>query len=208
MKAPVKPMFVSLAALCLAVVCTAPAVLVQEKPAGAQMSKEQQAMMDAMTKAMTPGEKHKLLASLVGHWTFTQKMWMDPAAPPSESTGAATYTMVLGGRYLHGAYTGTFTGMPFEGFGVTAYDNVTRQFMSSWIDNFSTGIMFLTGKYDPATRAITFVGDMDDPMKPGTKVKVREVIRLVDANRHVMEMYEVRGGKDVKTMEIVYARKK
>jgi Protein of unknown function (DUF1579) len=100
-----------------------------------------------------------------------------------------------------------FTGMPFEGFGVTAYDNVTRRFMSAWIDNFSTGIMFLTGKYNPTTKATTLVGDVDGPMMPGTKVKVREVIRLVDANKHVMEMYEVRGGKDVKTIEIVYTRR-
>jgi hypothetical protein len=49
---------------------------------------------------------------------------------------------------------------------------------------------------------------MDDPMKPGTKLRVRQVIRLVDRDKHVMEWYETRGGKDRKTMEIVYARKK
>lgn len=91
---------------------------------------------------------------------------------------------------------------------LNGYDNVTRQFVSSWIDSFGTGIMLMTGKYDPATRVFTYLTDMDDPVKPGTKVKVREVIRLVGPDTHVMEWYESRGGKDAKTMEIVYTRKK
>jgi len=135
-------------------------------------------------------------------------MWMDPANPPTESAGTASYTMILGGRYLRGTTKGVFMGMPFDGMSITAYDNVTRQFMSSWIDNFGTGMMYMTGQYDPATKAISFNGDMDDPAKPGVKIKVREVLRLVDANRHLMEWYEIRGGKNVKTMEIVYTRTK
>lgn len=208
MTQPLRLAFALSAALCLVAVILAPSAAAQDKPPAAKMSQAEQAMMDAMMKAMTPGENHKLLSSLVGQWTFSQKMWMDPAAAPTESTGTASYAMTLGGRYLESTAKGTFSGMPFEGKGVTAYDNVTKQFMASWIDNFGTGIMYMTGKYDPAAKALTFLTDMDDPMKPGTKVKVREVLRLVDANKHVMEWYELRGGKDVKTMEIVYTRVK
>jgi hypothetical protein len=180
----------------------------QDKPAAPKMSKEEQAMMDAMMKAATPGENQKMLASLVGNWSFDQTMWMDPAAPPTKSTGTASYEMALGGRYLHGSAKGNFSGMDFEGHGITAYDNVSKQFQAVWVDNFGTGIMFMTGKYDPAAKALTFLSDMDDPMKPGTKVKVREVLRLVDPNKHVMEWYETRAGKEAKTMEIVYTRTK
>jgi hypothetical protein len=178
-----------------------------KQPAGS-MSKEQQAMMDAMMKAMRPGENHKLLASLVGEWTFVNRMWMDPAAPHTESTGTATYMTIMGGRYLQGEHKGVMAGMPFEGLGVTGYDNVGKQFVASWIDNFGTGIMYMTGKFAPATKTFTYTTVMDDPMKPGTKLRVRQVIRLVDRDKHVMEWYETRGGKDRKTMEIVYARKK
>jgi hypothetical protein len=186
----------------------ASAALAQDKPPAGSMSKEQQTMMDTMIKAATPGANHKLLASLVGEWTFVNKMWMDPAAPPTESTGTASYQMALDGRYLHGNYGGTMSGMAFEGHGLTAYDNVTQQFQSAWIDNFGTGITFMTGKYDPATKALTFRTEMADPMKPGTLVKVRQVIRLTSPDQHVMEWYESRGGKETKTMEIVYTRKK
>jgi len=55
-------------------------------------------------------------------------------------------------------------------------------------------------------RLVVLEGSLDGPV-------VREasgdlVLRLVDANKHVMEWYELRAGKETKTMEIVYARKK
>ncbi len=150
-------------------------VLAQDKPKVPPVSKEEQAMMDAMNKARMPGEQHKLLASLVGNWTFVTRMWIDPAAPPTESTGTASYTAIMGGRFVQGTYTGVMMGMPFEGMGVSGYDNVAKQFQSSWIDNFGTMVMYMTGALDPATKAITYTAAMDDFMKPGTKVKVREV---------------------------------
>jgi hypothetical protein len=45
-------------------------------------------------------------------------------------------------------------------------------------------------------------------MKAGAKIPVREVIRIVDKDNHVMEWYETRDGKEQKTMEIVYTRVK
>jgi hypothetical protein len=109
------------------------------------MSKEQQAQMDAMMKAMTPGAPHKLLGELAGEWTFTNKMWMDPSAPPTESTGSASYRLIMGGRYLQMEQRGMFAGMPFEGVGTMAFDNVTQKYYLSWIDNMSTGLFVSTG---------------------------------------------------------------
>ncbi len=171
------------------------------------MSAEEKAMMDAMLKASTPGANHELLASMAGDWTFTTKMWTDPAAPPTESTGTASYTTLLGGRFIQGEYRGNMMGMPFEGLGITGYDNVSQQFQASWIDNMGTMLMYMTGHYDPSAKSFTFTGQMDDFMKPGTKVKVREVIRVPSSDSQVMEWYEVRGGKETKTMEITYTRK-
>jgi hypothetical protein len=198
-----------LTGLALAAAVSVPALAQEKKPAAAPpMSKEQQAQMDAMTKAMTPGTPHKRLAELAGEWTFKNKMWMDPSAPPTESTGTATYRMIMGGRYLQTEQHGEFMGMPFEGAGILAYDNVTRKYYSSWIDSMSTGLMLSTGTYDPARRAYTWLADMVDPTRPNVTLKIREVITIVDANTHRLEWYQAEGGKEVKTMEIVYTRKK
>jgi len=178
----------------------------QEKPPA--MSKEEQAMMEAMAKASAVGPNHKLLASMVGDWSFVMKMWMDPSAPPSETKGTVSNHSLLGGRYVQGEFKAPVMGMPFEGVSVNGYDNVTQQFVSTWFDNMSTGIMFMTGTYDAATKSLTYLGEMADPMNPSVKVKSREVIRLVNDSQHVMEMFETRGGKETKTMEVTYTRTK
>jgi hypothetical protein len=168
----------------------------------------QQAMMEAWQKAATPGMNHKLLANLGGQWNFATKMWMEPGAPPETSTGTAVYTPLMGGRFLQGDYKGTFGGMAFQGLGLTGFDNVAQQFTTTWADNMGTSITFMTGTYDPATRTFLYRGDMDDVMKPGTKVKVRQTVKVLSDDSHLMEWYESRGGKEMKTMEIAYTRQK
>jgi hypothetical protein len=192
----------------------AAASMVMALPLLAQEAKEktptaaQQAMMEAWQKAATPGSNHKLLAGLTGQWTFATRMWMEPAAPPETSTGSAVYTSLMDGRFIQGEYTGTFGGMAFQGLGLTGYDNVARHFTATWADNMGTAIMLMTGTYDPASKTFTYKGDMDDMMKPGTKVKVRQTVKILSDDSHVMEWYESRGGKEIKTMEITYTRQK
>src|SRR5262245_25443356 len=88
--------------------------------AASAQAQDQKAMMEAFQKAATPGPNHKMLEMMVGEWTFTNKMWMDPAAPPQESTGTSSYKSILGGRYVEHTHHGTMMGMPFEGRGVNA----------------------------------------------------------------------------------------
>ncbi len=174
--------------------------------APAKAAKERTAMMEAMTKAMTPGENHKLLASLEGNWTFATRVWTDPTAPPTESTGTATYESIMGGRFVRSTAKGEMMGMPFEGAGMDGFDNLTGKFVSTWIDNFGTGIATFSGRYDPATRTITYMGEVPDMAQPAAKVRIRETLRIVDDNHHELAWYETRGGREAKTMEIVFTR--
>ena len=75
-----------------------------EKPAGAPS----EADMAAMMELSKPGENHKLLASGVGKWRYTVKMWMnpDPNAPPTTFTGTSVVKPVMGGRYFISEHTG------------------------------------------------------------------------------------------------------
>jgi hypothetical protein len=182
--------------------------LLSQDAKGKAPSAGQQAMMDAWQKAATPGANHQLLASLAGRWTFSTKIWMQPGASPETSTGTAVYTALMDGRFIQGDYKGTFGGVPFQGLGLTGYDNVAKHFTATWADNMGTSIMLMPGHYNPATKAFTYKGDMDDMMKPGKKVKVRQVVKIQSDDAHTMEWFETRGGKEVKTMEIAYLRQK
>jgi hypothetical protein len=193
----------------LSVLLCLPAAHAQDATsADPEMSPEVQAMMAAWEKAMTPGEQHARLAGhFEGTWDTTMRMWMEPGAEPTVSTGISTNTMVLGGRQLKMEFSGTFMDMPFMGIGFTGYDNVTGKYTGTWTDNMSTGTMHSTGSYDPASSTYTFTSEMPDPMHGGAIVPVRETIRIVDADHHVMEMFETREGVEVRTMELEYRRR-
>jgi hypothetical protein len=100
----------ALALGCLLVSLTvSTAAFAQDKPTGTtgSMSAEEKAMMEAMVKAGTPGPNHQMLASIAGDWTYKARMWMNPTAQPTESTGTVSYTTLFGGRYVEGQYMAT-----------------------------------------------------------------------------------------------------
>jgi hypothetical protein len=168
---------------------------------------DHEAMMKAWQSYMTPGEMHKLLAQSDGEWTADISMWMDPNGQPTKSKGSMTNKMIMGGRYQEGSYKGDMMGQPMEGRGITGYDNAKKQFESTWIDNMGTGVMKMTGTYDPSTKTITFTGNQVDPMS-GKEMKVRETLELVDASTQVMTMYMTPpDGTEFKTMEIKFKKK-
>lgn len=168
------------------------------------MSPEEAAWM----KAMTPGAPHARLAEAVGRWEGTVTMWMAPGAPPSANQAVAERTMALGGRVLQERWSGTFNDMPFEGFGMTGYDNVAGRYWSTWNDNMGTGLMVSTGSCDAEHKRCTFNGRYVDPMS-GQEKNNRTVLTFVSAHQEKMETFE-KGpdGKEWKNMEIVLKRTK
>ena len=61
-----------------------------------------------------------------GRWEFTGKFWMDPTEPPPESVGTVVRELMLGGRVLAEKVRSTYMDKPFEGYGLTGYDNGPR----------------------------------------------------------------------------------
>lgn len=167
---------------------------------------DQQAMQKAWTDYMTPGNVHQMLAKGDGEWQAETTFWMVPGAPPTKSTAKATNKMILGGRYQETKYSGNMMGMPFEGIGVTGYDNAKKVFVSTWQDNMGTGIMYMEGKWDDASKSINFSGKVVDPMT-GKDMNVREVFKFVDDNTQVMEMFMTQDGKEFKSMEMKLTKK-
>lgn len=171
------------------------------------MSPEEQAMMEKWNAFMTPGPEHKLLAQKEGTWTARITMWMAPGAPPQVSEGVSESRMIMGGRFLEDVTTSTYNGMPFEGRGISGYDNMKKKYFFFWIDNMGTGIMVGKGTYDPKTRSFNSVSEAPDVMTGKTK-PVRMVDTMIDADNWKSEMYDkAPDGKEYRSMEILYKRK-
>jgi Protein of unknown function (DUF1579) len=168
--------------------------------------------MDSATAAkkymeyMTPGDMHKMLASSVGTWTAEYTMWEKENGPAQKSTGTCENKMILGGRYLQSTNKSVMMGMPFEGIGTLAYDNGTKKFINTWMDNMGTGVMIMEGNYDTTTHTMSLKGTWDDPIKG--KMDVREVCKFPDGKHQEMEMWgNVAGGKEYKWMEMKMVKK-
>lgn len=175
------------------------------EPGGPSMEE----MMKQWEKIAAPGEHHRMFERYVGHWDATVRSWMDPSAPPMESKGTSDFAVILGGRWLQQTFHGSMMGMPFEGYGLTGYDNFRQEYVSTWMDNMSTGMMKMTGQCSADGRTSDMSGLMDEPMTGEKDKKVRSHETWKDDSTIVFEMFDNIPGKgEVKVMEITYTRGK
>jgi hypothetical protein len=170
-------------------------------------SQSQDDDMKAAMAYMAPGQVHQMMAKSVGTWTGAITMWSKPGAAPMSVTGETKNVMILGGRYLQATSSANMMGMPFEGISVTGYDNAKKIFVNSWIDNMGTGMMFMEGTWDNPSMSMNLAGKMVDPAS-GKEIPVREVIKFVDDNTQILDMYVTANGNEYKSMEINYTRNK
>jgi len=171
-----------------------------------RLSAQSQEEMKSFTEYMTPGPMQQMMAKSAGAWTGVVTMWTQAAAQPVTYTMESNFEMILGGRYLQESDKGTMFNMPFEGIGTAGYDNARKIFVSSWVDNMGTGIIYLEGTWDAASNSIHYSGKSTDALTK-KDIPTREIYKFVDDNHQLLEMYFTENGKEFKGMEIKYSRK-
>jgi uncharacterized protein DUF1579 len=198
---------VSVAGLAAADEAKKPATSANTSADQAAPAMDEKAMMEAWMKVATPSEAHKWLEPVVGTWDAKITMWMAPGAPPQESTGKSENKWVLGGRFVEQRYEGNFMGQPFSGVGYTGYDNYKKKYVGTWMDTMGTMIMVSQG--DAAGKTLSMNSTIDDILT-GKATTVKSEIKIMAPDQHVMEMWgpDQATGKQFKTMEIQYTRRK
>jgi len=165
--------------------------------------------MQACIAAGTPGEMHKHLAKDAGVWLGKTTMWMAPGTEPMKSECTSTVTPVMDGRYIKVEVAGEFPGMgPFNGFGIYGFDNVSQQFVASWVDNHSTGMMTGTGELSKDGKTLTWTYTHNCPLtkKP---VKIRDVETITGPTTKTLESFcpDPKTGQEYKMMSIELTKK-
>jgi len=181
-----------------------------EKPAVMPSQEDMMKMME-MGK---PGEFHAKLKPMAGKWTTTSKFRMTPEMPWEESTGKAEFKWALGGRFLVQEYKANpgpqdaMMGGPFEGYGMTGYDNIDKKFHNIWTDNMSTGMMVSTGTADGSGQTFNYNGECNCPIAGGPK-PVKSIIKIEGDDKLKFEMYDkTPDGKEFQCLEVTYTREK
>lgn len=170
-----------------------------------------EAMMAKMMEMSAPGPEHEVLKLMAGNWSYVTKWRMAPDAPWSESKGMSKVEVLFDGRFAKQELKGdgmSEDGPPFEGRGVTGYDNFRKKYVNAWIDNHGTGVMLSYGTADPSGKVITYRAEEPDWMNPGKTKTAKSIYRIKDDRTHVYEMYDTGpDGKEYLSLEVTYTRK-
>lgn len=164
--------------------------------------------MQACMEAGMPGPMQAHLMKQAGTWTGTNTMWMAPGSESMKTEMTATITKEMDGRYTKCEYKGDMPGMgPFHGLGYNGFDNVSQKFVSTWIDNHSSGIMNGEGTLSPDGRTMTWTFEYNCPInkRPTT---MRQIERYTGEDAMTLEMHgkDPKSGQDFKMMEIEMKR--
>ena len=162
------------------------------------------AMARAM-QAMQPGTEHKELAGMVGKWKTDVAYTMTAGAPPMEWSGTSTFTMLMDGRYLQEDHESSGPMGPYKGRSTTGFNNMTKQYESTWIDSMGTGIVYLSGAAD-ASGDVKLKGEFMEPMT-NAMMGMRNVMHKVGADEYEARMYFTPAGKpEFQAMTMKYTR--
>ena len=177
-----------------------------DKPADAATPPpDSAAMMKAWMAYAAPGEQHKMLAAQNGVWNEEIKTFMEDGKVDSMKT-VCTNTMVLNGLFQKSTTKGNYMGMPFEGQGTLGYDNASKKWQSTWMDNMGSGMIYMEGDYDDRTKMLSLSGMHTDPIT-GKESLMRQTIKMIDDKSEYIEMFDTKNGKETKVMEIKLSRK-
>ena len=195
--------------------------LIVGQPAAAQSEgdtggDDMRAAMKEWMQLAKPGEHHKRLKPFLGSWKITNKtFWAGPSGPASETGGTAETKWILDGRFIQETVNtsmmmpteqGTLEEVPYEGISTIGYDNYQNMYVGTWMDSMGTALVVSRGMLNPTTKTFTFYAQMDEPMMKVYGRMIKIVWRFDDADKHVMEMYDLHAGDDYKVMEITYER--
>ncbi|MBC7848182.1 MAG: DUF1579 domain-containing protein [Chitinophagaceae bacterium] len=166
------------------------------------------AIAKAWNDFKVPSTKHQLIRSWDGTWTGEVSQWMDPGSRPMVSRATMVSKTAANGLFQESKWTGSMFGAPFEGKSLLGFDNGKKKFVSTWIDNSSSGIVFMTGDWDENSKTLSLSGNQTDPVT-GKDTEIRQVLKIVDSNTQILTMYGAgMDGKEMKFMEGTFSRRK
>lgn len=173
------------------------------KPAADQ---DQEEVAKKVEAAGTPGPAHKALDVLVGNWKAEVKCWMDPAGSPEVTYGTSNAKWTLNRRFLEEEFHGEMMGKPFSGRMLLGFDNTKQTFNTVWMSDNQTSMFTSEGKGDSGNKVITLEGKASCAATGRKDIPMKTVLRLISADKHVLEMFDGSKGPNAKTMEITYTR--
>ena len=165
-----------------------------------------QVSADDMAKAAEPGDRHKMLARMVGDWTV--EVVYKIGTVEGKGTADCHAEMILGGRFLTRNYASEMGGQPFHVMQTIGFDTLRKEFFEWQVESNNTGRLETKGTWDEAEHAIVCTGPSFDPatFKPAT-LRTKTIFDSED--QFTIEWWMKSGdGAESKQVTLVHKRKK
>jgi len=150
-----------------------------------------------------PTAEHSFLKEHAGTWKVACKFYMEPGAPPMETT-ATEKIETVGEFWTVSRYETQMMGAPFIGRCTLGFEPHAGEFVSTWIDSMAPVLCTLRGKKKGDT--IVMEGKFFSCMT-NSVLKHRTTQKQISKNEHVFEMFcTLPDGTEVKMMTNHYKR--
>ena len=146
---------------------------------------------------------HKWLASQEGPWTVAMTAY-GRDGKPQQSQASATMKMILDGRYQEQRLAGSFDGKPYEGLGITGYDNLKKEFVLYWFDSMGTAPSISRGQRSEDGKTLTLTGAWD---LPSMTMPFKQVWTVKGEKELGFVMTMTMQGQEMPVLETTYTRK-
>ncbi len=153
-----------------------------------------------------PSEEHGILKKDVGEWTIEGKMLMPEG---TQEFKAEEKVVAIGQFWTVSHYSSDILG-GLKGSLTVGFDPKTKQYVGTWVDSLQPTPTRMKGTYDSKSKTMTYattgIGLDGEPM-PG-----KIIVQYKSDDRHFFTMMHQdptgQTDKMVKTMEMIYTRKK
>jgi hypothetical protein len=145
----------------------------------------------------------ELLAADAGEWRASVEVRPSPSAAVQASDGTMINRMC--GPWLVSDFKNETSG--FEGHGIYGWDSIEGKYVGTWVDPMRRGLVVMYGKWDEATRTMSFVGEMRRP--DGSRMRWREVTERPEDDLRVFRSFVASpDGAEFEVMTVRYRRQR
>lgn len=170
-----------------------------QEPSGTPQESESD--QERALRYAAPGPIHRRLMQLAGDYS-THTIFRLPGTPPIESSGQASLSPAVGGRFLLERNSGQQFGQDYEGLRIWGYNNASQKYEGCWMYTMSSAVMHLSGDGDG--NVITYSARFAD--ENGRMQEFRVRTSIADNDRFTVEL--LTPDPEGPSMETVYTRAK
>ena len=163
---------------------------------------ETMARMEKLGKAFaTPNENHEFLSRLAGEWNTTTSLMGLPV-----EDGSASFSMILGNRFVNGDISGTFANVPYIGRVTIGYDNYKHKFVASFLNDLGTSMLWAEGMLDKSGNTLSLWGSMDEWMTDEHDIPAMYRFAVIHKNQFIFELHDLANEGETVVIKTTYNR--